>query len=336
MLRLSEIETIFRDLVKDSGTIKPLWSQTEVYRYANRVVNDICRQAKVLRDSTTVTESLSTGTFSLSGSAGQVDSVVVNGVTITSAAVPFDTNLETTATNLAANISAHTSDPNYTATSIDEDVTVSAVSGTGSTPNGYTVTVNCSGGLSASSTVMGGGSCLPRLFIVPGQQHYKLDPRIIDIEDVEGIKLDTLGYALEKKSRIDFDLDNSKWETTEGNPTRFCLDFTQGWLTLNTIPTQADTGRVRTIRLPLFNMSVSSDVPEIPAEYHDFIPEMMCRYAYDKKDSQTLDPEALKKYLDIGYNRNNPDSYMNQIINMERTKRPLRRPTQTQRRGGYF
>ena len=324
-LTLSEIETQFRGIVKDAGS-KPLWSQTEAYRYANRVVNDICRQARVLRDGTTVTETLATGTITLSGTAGQVDSVAVNGVTVTSAAVPFNSTLTQTAADLAANITAFTSSPNYSATSALAVVTVSAASGTGSTPNGYEIAVTCSGGLSATVVDMANGSCLSRLFIVAGQQHYRKDPRIIDIE-TGGIVLDTLGYALEKKSYADFDIDTPTWETDTGDPERFCMDFTEGYISLNCIPVSADTGRLRIVRLPLRAMSATTDSPEIPEEYHDFIPEMMCRYAYDKKDSQTLDPQSAMKYYGMCYDLKNPESYMNQIINMERAKRPLRRPS---------
>ncbi len=58
------------------------------------------------------------------GASGSVDTVTVNGVTITSGAVVFDTDLDTTAINLAANITAHTSAPNYTAVAASSVVTI--------------------------------------------------------------------------------------------------------------------------------------------------------------------------------------------------------------------
>lgn len=81
-----------------------------------------------------------TGTVTLTGGgAGSVDSVTVNGVTITSGAVPYNTSLDQTASDLAANITAHTSTPNYTAAAVGAIVTISAAQSAGAGPNGYVV-----------------------------------------------------------------------------------------------------------------------------------------------------------------------------------------------------
>ena len=68
-----------------------------------------------------------TGTVTLdSGASGSVDGVTVNSVQVMSGAVSFDTDLATTATAVASNITAHTSSPNYTATSLGAVVTITA------------------------------------------------------------------------------------------------------------------------------------------------------------------------------------------------------------------
>lgn len=226
-LTLSEIEYIFREIVgdeEDGNGNDYRWSPKLVRHYANRVVNDICRQAKVLTDGT---------------------------------------------------------------------LTVSIVAGT---------------------------------------KDYLLDQRVIDIED-EGVRLATLEVALTKKSYLDFDEENFSWETDSGEPKSFCLDYRAGYLTIDCLPVANDTASLRAILLPERAMSASDDVPEIPPEYHDFIPEMMAYHAYKKQDSQSCDPQAAMKFYGIGYDRKNPESYMNQIINMERAKRPLRRPAGN---GGFF
>lgn len=226
-LTLSEIEYIFREIVGDEegGNGNDYrWSPKLVRHYANRVVNDICRQAKVLTDGT---------------------------------------------------------------------LTVSIVAGT---------------------------------------KDYLLDQRVIDIED-EGVRLATLEVALTKKSYLDFDADNFSWESDSGDPESFCLDYKTGYLTLGCLPLANDTARLRAILLPAQAVSADDDVPGIPSEYHDFIPEMMAFHAYKKQDSQTCDPQAAMKFYSIGYDLKNPESYMNQIINMARVKRPLRRPAGN---GGFF
>ena len=80
-----------------------------------------------------------TGTVTLnSGAAGTVDDITVNSVSIMSGAEDFDTDLSTTATNVAANITANTSTPNYTATAENSTITITAVT-KGTATNEYVV-----------------------------------------------------------------------------------------------------------------------------------------------------------------------------------------------------
>lgn len=80
-----------------------------------------------------------TGSVTLdSGSSGSVDGIAVNGVEIMDAVVSFDTDLSTTATNVASNINAFTSSPNYTAVAVDSVITITSVT-TGTTPNDFTI-----------------------------------------------------------------------------------------------------------------------------------------------------------------------------------------------------
>ena len=81
----------------------------------------------------------SVGSVALSaGASGSVDSITVNGVEVMSGSEAFDTNLTQTAANVAANITANTSVPNYTAANLGGIVFITAVDpGTG--PNGFAV-----------------------------------------------------------------------------------------------------------------------------------------------------------------------------------------------------
>jgi hypothetical protein len=80
-----------------------------------------------------------TGTVTLdSGASGSVDGITVNSIEVMSGAENFDTDLSTTATNVAANITANTSSPDYNAAAVGAVVTITAVTeGTGT--NGYAV-----------------------------------------------------------------------------------------------------------------------------------------------------------------------------------------------------
>lgn len=85
-------------------------------------------------------EVLSSGTVTLNtGAAGSVDTLTVNSVEIMGAAVPFNSTLTQTAADVAAQINRNKSNPDYTATSSGAVVTIKALPGTGTAPNGFVV-----------------------------------------------------------------------------------------------------------------------------------------------------------------------------------------------------
>lgn len=99
---------------------------------------DSTAASSLLTDRTPVA-AYASGTVTLTGGAsGSVDSITVDGVETMSGAEAFVSDLDTTAANVAANITAHASVPNYTATASGPTVTIQAVT-TGYGPNGYEV-----------------------------------------------------------------------------------------------------------------------------------------------------------------------------------------------------
>jgi hypothetical protein len=97
------------------------------------------------------------GTVTLTGGvAGSVNSVTVNGVTITSGSVAFSVDLATTAAAVAANINAYTSSPNYAATAVGPVIAISPTVG-GSASNGFVVAVTLTT-ITATTTNLAGGS----------------------------------------------------------------------------------------------------------------------------------------------------------------------------------
>jgi hypothetical protein len=95
------------------------------------------------------------GTVTLSGAGGQVNSIQVNGVDILGAVVAYITDLATTAAAVAAQINSYqpVAGPKYIATSSGAVITITALPGTGTTPNTYTVVTSVSGGTLAKSDV---------------------------------------------------------------------------------------------------------------------------------------------------------------------------------------
>lgn len=100
---------------------------------------------------------LSTGTVTLTGGAsGSVDGITVNSVQIMSGAVVYRTSLSFTAADVAANINAFTSVPDYTASASGAVITITAVTG-GAGSVGFVVTP-ASTTITTSSANMDGGA----------------------------------------------------------------------------------------------------------------------------------------------------------------------------------
>jgi hypothetical protein len=93
----------------------------------------------------------------LAGTTGAITSVTVNGVQLLYAAVPFDTTLAQTASDLAQQIINLTATSGYTAVAGGQTVTVSALAGTGATPNGYAVVTASTGDFNIAAPAMSGG-----------------------------------------------------------------------------------------------------------------------------------------------------------------------------------
>lgn len=102
-------------------------------------------------------EVLAAGSVDLTGGAsGSVDGITINGVEIMSGVENFDTTLDQTAINVAANITANTSIPNYTATATGSQVDIVAVAGSGNTPNAFVV-VSSATTITTTDVDMSGG-----------------------------------------------------------------------------------------------------------------------------------------------------------------------------------
>ena len=104
----------------------------------DRFTMDASLNASIVSDRTPVAVAGTCTVTLTGGAAGSVDSIEINGVEIMSAPVAFTTNLSTTATAVAANITAFASTPNYTAAAVGAVITITA-SVTGSASNGEVV-----------------------------------------------------------------------------------------------------------------------------------------------------------------------------------------------------
>lgn len=86
-----------------------------------------------------VAEAVASGTVTLAGAAGSVDTLKVNGIDAIAAPVAFSTDLATTAAALAKAINEHHAIEEYLAVAAGAVVTLYALPGTGAAANGRTV-----------------------------------------------------------------------------------------------------------------------------------------------------------------------------------------------------
>jgi hypothetical protein len=85
-------------------------------------------------------EVLSSGSVTLTGGAsGSVNTLTVNGIEVMGAAVAFNTSLTQTAADMATQINRYNGGEEYLATSSGAVLTLTALPGTGTMPNGFVV-----------------------------------------------------------------------------------------------------------------------------------------------------------------------------------------------------
>lgn len=106
-------------------------------------------------------EVLATGTVTITdgtvAGGNEVSGITVNAIEVMSGAELFDTDNDTTAAAVAANITAHTSAPDYNAAAVGAVITITALVGTGDGPNGFVVTPTFGGDVTGTATDMAGG-----------------------------------------------------------------------------------------------------------------------------------------------------------------------------------
>lgn len=119
-----------------------------------RFTIDSSKNSSVMSDRTPVSAAATATVTLTGGAAGSVDMIDVDGVNIMSGAVPFNTDLSTTAADVVTDINGFSA--TYTATNVGAIITIEAVT-PGPQENGLVVTVT-STTITTTNTDMAGGS----------------------------------------------------------------------------------------------------------------------------------------------------------------------------------
>lgn len=134
-----------------------------------------------------VTEVLALGSFDITGgtagAGNQISDVTVNSVSVLGALVLWTTSNAATATAVATqiNTTGATTNPQYTATASGQTVTISAVAGSGSSPNGFVVAPVPAGTVTTANIVnmQGGVSNSPTLTVATIQNSSVAVPEVL-------------------------------------------------------------------------------------------------------------------------------------------------------------
>lgn len=125
--------------------------------YLERFTIDSTGNSSIITDRTPVAAESSCTVTLTGGAAGSVDDITIDGVSILTGAVAFNTDLDTTASDVASDINTGTGTHGYTATSAGPVITIEADISVGSDPNNYAVVVTATT-ITTANTDMAGGS----------------------------------------------------------------------------------------------------------------------------------------------------------------------------------
>lgn len=294
-MNLQQIIDLTRKRIFDGkgADSKKLFSDEELTSYGNDTEQEIARQLECLKDSDTI------GYLTLAGTSGSVDSVSVSSVAITSAAVPYATSLTVTAANLAANINAYTSTPNYRAVARGVLVIIKAMPNTGYPAAGYSLT-------SSTTTMTAAATDLPDLcrdVLAVGQRFITQNEKILRITR---FKPSAQARPITLTTKEIMDARYSDWETCANGTVSHGIPDYDMHETIVYPPSDAvELIEQDVIRLPLSDMSVTNleGLPEIDAKYHTAMVERMMALAYMKRDvMEVYDPVRANAHM-IEFNR---------------------------------
>jgi hypothetical protein len=290
-MNLTQIVEMARGRLDDAGKkgvsdSKKGWKTPDLAGFADDAESEIARRLFLLEDHDTI------GYIKLTAAVGQIDSVSVSGVVITSAAVVYATSLANTAALLAANINAYTSTPNYRAAARGALVIVKAIPNTGYPAAGYSLTAAVSAGMAVAATDMPG---LCRHIIPIGGRFIGLHSRVWRITRFKpASQARPIGF----KTRAQMDYEVPDWETQVNGTIYKCIpDYEAGEAIVHPPSNIVELIEQGCFRLPLVPLTDDDmlAVPEIGEKYHIAMVDWIIRQACLKPDIETWFKELGKQ-----------------------------------------
>jgi hypothetical protein len=283
------------------------WQAWEKVRYLSEGQDETNKELLILKEDQDFTEVVASGSLTFTaGTTGQITSVSVNGVVITSAPVPFDISIAQTLIDLANNINAFSASGlnviqplstylekttialPYIASANGSVLTITAPSGTGFSPNGYVISAIVTGDFAFTSIPMSGGSCMCKIFIIPGQRRYQIHQKSYLITRNHPEHLE---QPIEPVTKGQMDNMYPGWQRMRpGIPIRYIPDYQNKNIIIVPEPRIYSTAFLDVVRFPYspFDLSNLKATPEIAEEYTACIIPWAMRQAFLKNDRETL------------------------------------------------
>ena len=143
--------------------------------------------------------------------------------------------------------------------------------------------------------------CTISLLAADTSQDYALDSRVIDVERA---KLATCAVPMTRSTRQEMDEQFPTWRdagNTAGTPLRYCLDYSDHYISLDRISDKNESLYLTVIRLPLAQISMSNlgVTPELDEDFHVLLVDGIMSQSYLKQDDQTYFPAKAKEHMAI-------------------------------------
>lgn len=277
-MNLQEIVDATRDKL-GNYELPYLWQDREMVNFANEAQNTICRDGRVLEDSTTAS------VCQFSTVAGTAE-YALNSSIIYVRSIKLRTQ-ETLTLNVAPATDWSAGDTLTCGTSTCY-VVAKLTSLT------YTISKR-TGIFAAAGTVTNGTYAAIQTGIYP------------TVTDTT-----TTSQFLDKYSKLEMDSYSPSWRTqATAQPTRYMVDYNTGYMTLYPIPDIIYVAEMSVIRYPLTQLSataMSGQTPEVNAKWHNALIEGMCYQAYQKRGVDTYDEKKSAVHF---------SNFRKQIANMK-------------------
>ncbi len=138
--------------------------------------------------------------------------------------------------------------------------------------------------------------CQIPIFAADPDPDYLLDNRIVEVLSA---KPSTQTRFLDRKTKAELDQWNPDWRNeTPGDPRCFLTDYNEGYLTLHPQSNANATLFMTVYRLPLVQFTAENldAEPEIHFRHHNRLVDGIMAQAYNKDDSETLDPDKAARH----------------------------------------